>query len=101
MSAQQNGHTPGPWHWRNDRLIRYEKSGPFIDLGIGASAGSDGQVSWSDRSLIASAPDLLAASEILVAQIDNEVDGAVDAMLAFDNAVVAIRAAIAKAKGRS
>ncbi len=93
--------TPGPWEYRVEPRIQYkyatgEKfenaihsvySGNILVAMIGYELHSDSITKRADGLLIAAAPDMLAALEMILSGV-----------LAKD-AVSAVRAAIAKAKG--
>ena len=80
-------HTPGPWHWDNDDLFHGDDK--VLDFGCGCCTDKD--PTDADKSLIAAAPDLLEALELMVDTYD---DGGWPS-----STLVIARAAIAKAKG--
>jgi hypothetical protein len=90
MSTTEGQHTPGPWTWERD------DSG-WADVLVGAGGAvvldADDTVSpvlEDDARLIAAAPDLLAALEVLLA---------FEGWDEFLRAMKAGRAAIARARG--
>jgi len=85
MSAQ---HTPGPWHWDDySWLVAKDESSVLEYAGCGSHATD---ASDADRVLIAAAPDLLAALQGVLRVSDRSTSE-------YD----AVRAAIAKATGRT
>lgn len=94
-------HTPGPWtvdlpsYAHRAELI--DTGYHFIDGGKGfypEGFGLSGCLSLADARLIAAAPDLLAVAAML-----DRIAGQVPFTGPFHDAIVAARAAIAKAKG--
>ena len=83
-------HTPGPWHW-------HRGPGPNIYAEDGTEIG---QINFSvDGDLVAAAPDLLAACEML-AEAQRRADVGEHGFGAYVDAVDMARAAIAKARGK-
>lgn len=100
------GHTPGPWSASNGALIRVVKSDrgrPTVICGVhkqGRFGGkTDGGCPVANARLIAAAPDLYEACKAFMraqsAPRDNDTEIAL-----WDEAIVAIEAAIAKAEGQ-
>lgn len=99
-------HTPGPWVWDADkRLVTVARDArgciPVVSA-TGGYYGDDGiEVDEDDARLIAAAPELLAACNLM--EEYERLMGAgqdVAAMDAYARAAEARKAAIAKAEGR-
>jgi hypothetical protein len=85
-------HTPGPWtasHISDDERIGIITNDNGIIVGCGS------HLTEANARLIAAAPDLLAALEWAMDQIEDDLD------LDHQEAVKAAYAAIARAKGQS
>lgn len=93
-----SAHTPGPWEWRNDRLVRYEEEG-VTPIGVGAgTALANCDPTTADRALIAAAPDLLEQLRDLLAMVGRQVNFNDDRDGGTKERCAAV---IAKAEGRS
>lgn len=94
-------HTPGPWLLdgdkictnRDNEIARITRYGAWFDAGT--PYGLKNPIGDANARLIAAAPDLLAALEVLVWQLDRT-DGLVEEL---ESMVTEAKAAIAKAKG--
>lgn len=93
-------HTPGPWHWEFSssmgRWVLRNDEGEFVFQG-----GPPDQDFHPDESLLAAAPDLLAAAKIVKRLADSVIGGFPGVIHLSAGEVQTIRAAIAKAEGRS
>lgn len=76
-------HTPGPWKFCNDTLC--QATGNYLHLGTFVDSPGLGHATKANRSLIESAPDLLAALELLYAD-PHSTKGAKAAAEAIDKA---------------
>ncbi len=93
-------HTPGPWH----RNIRAGGKYPVVFSGRNnyvatVSQQKDGQETEANIDLISAAPDLLAAAENARNVLAALVTGDLKEVKADSPALLALRAAIAKAEG--
>lgn len=92
-------HTPGPWIWAEYRQGLNGANGkPVLDFAAHEGmflGGEDHATEDADASLIAAAPDLLAACKWLVEY--HEGDGAI---VTLDEYLSRAKAAIAKAEGK-
>ena len=115
-----SAHTPGPWDWFTD--LDHDKDGPARYLKrpgaqcvrklvgsngqgffwtIGTTVGLTPATDEANARLIAAAPDLLEAARDLVRFIERDWPQIhPDGDLLHGGALIAIRAAIAKAEGR-
>ena len=102
MDTKQTQHTPGPWKAETFVVMGAEdhpKSGYTIKAGDDAIADLYHGCGWTkaevkaNARLIAAAPELLAALEAVLSQIDPK-----DTPVGLGN-ILNARAAIAKAKG--
>jgi hypothetical protein len=82
----QATHTPGPWRVVTDGISHWIEIEPNKIALIHAKK--------ADRDLIAAAPDLLAASEAFISELDSGGD-----FMAWEKAKAELRAAITKARG--
>jgi len=110
MSAEKLKHTPGPWKTPGHDIpnVHVYGSGRFpaivaycpalVNAG-GAGTAPDERV--ANAKLIASAPDLLAALELLLTRADSIDQSATHDGLQNIAAIVGARYAIAKAKGEA
>lgn len=82
-------HTPGPWAFCNDTLC--QANGKYLHLGVWQESNGIGKAAEANKRLIAAAPDLLAALEMVVRGYG----------VTFQDAAIrdAASAAIAKATG--
>jgi hypothetical protein len=105
-------HTKGPWtilHERGKSQVRTVVAGAFqvCDcVGLTPDADPDGGDLYADLSvnlanahLIAAAPDLLAAAETVLADLNARIGAAPDTAKPVFNGIADLHAAIAKAKG--
>jgi hypothetical protein len=95
--VSESKHTPGPWtvDWSDDGPVIY--TGDLLIASISGSTehievqGLDEQTTEANASLIAAAPDMLAALERLLGNVGRS---------EFADAIGQARAAIAKARGQ-
>lgn len=92
-------HSPGPWHWNGNSLVSGWHGYYLMHIeeypGLGHSAEAN-------KRLIAAAPDLLAEAKQVMALLERHGPSIVPHLLDNDqNAGERLRAAIAKAEGRS
>lgn len=99
-------HTPGPWRYEHDQFT--EEEGPvwvIEDVAgtnmILARIFDEGPVTEANASLIAAAPDLLAAAELAIHKIEQTQQGQYPEGQALDAARNALVGVITKAKGES
>lgn len=93
-------HTPGPWLLdgdkictnRDNEIARITRYGAWFDAGT--PYGLKNPIGDANARLIAAAPDLLAASEAFISELNSGSD-----FTAWEKAKVNLREAIAKAKG--
>jgi hypothetical protein len=85
-------HTPGPWK-SSDRFPGVVLDGGNPPRQVASASGNDADERIANARLIAAAPDLLHALQVVAAQIDDIDD------LCNAEACKAVRAAIAKATG--
>lgn len=91
MSAQ---HTPAPWYW-SDNVPDFPKNHCIIVDANGFTIAEPSPMGEADARLIAAAPDLLAALQMVNRIWSHDQT----ANLAPDSPVAIVRAAIAKATG--
>ena len=92
-------HTPGSWFAAPDTTNNNGDYGIWTDDGpfnIATVHGSGNSQALANAALIAAAPDLLAACEGIMGLLDADLD----AVAAWQKEADAVRAAIAKAKGK-
>ena len=87
-------HTPGPWYW-SDNVPDAPKNHCIIVDADGFTIAEPSPMSEADARLIAAAPDLLAALQMVNRIWSHDQT----ANLAPDSPVAIVRAAIAKATG--
>jgi hypothetical protein len=99
-----SGHTQGPW-WITDHGVR-DRGGYIAHMNsVQRYEGQDERYARevaqreADKRLIAASPELLAACKLFIAYDNNDATDGVAMMVAYNNAVTAARAAIAKAEG--
>ena len=103
-------HTPGPWNVRIDlpdmdgdeisQIVKIDPKVGGMDYGIAQvhfHGGEFGPQERADAALIAAAPDLLAALEMLILHADAKAH--LPSTLNFSAPIQAARVAVAKAKG--
>jgi hypothetical protein len=88
-------HTPGPWKWARDEYGYDRNLDPFV---IAGTVEGLIDVSDEDGRLIAAAPDLLAALELIVSEADSYTARTGKPV---HNWLDSARAAIARAKGEA
>jgi hypothetical protein len=86
-------HTQGPWVYVGEYVEAHDIDTPLSICTIADCGGQTG----ANATLIAAAPDLLAALEVLVWQLDRT-DGLVEEL---ESMVVEAKAAIAQTKGEA
>lgn len=94
-----NQHTPGPWVQKGESHGNYISIGPRDGKTVARVPWGDGDA--ANASLIASAPELLAALEECLPLLRIKADGATSpgSMKACDRRLALAENAIAKAKG--
>lgn len=98
-------HTPGPWKAQGDTVWTDTPSIPLRIATITRFAEINGIDTEANAQLIAAAPDVLEACELLLAVLDKEIHLKAlvkqGDLVMINYAMVSARDAIAKAKGNS
>jgi hypothetical protein len=92
-----SAHTPGPWRLTDERGSRWVQS--EIEDVVCRVFSSGGKARYeADSRLIAAAPDLLAALRAIVQSLADQDD---EGLIEHAEPMIAARAAIARAEGRT
>ena len=91
-------HTPGPWHWRDDKGYKWGRQGLEPNVMCGTVEGLI-DVDAADALLMAASPDLLAALQRFVTACDAHLPEPTHQ--AFCGLFASAREAIAKATGEA
>lgn len=91
-------HTPGPWHWADDKGYKWGRRGLEPNVMCGTVEGLI-DVDAADALLMAASPDLLAALQRFVTACDAHLPEPTHQ--AFCGLFASARAAIAKATGET
>ena len=92
-------HTPGPWHWADDKGYKWGRRGLEPNVMCGTVEGLI-DVDAADALLMAASPDLLAALENMVSHFPHWA-AQIDMKQIDRDAIGMARAAIAKATGET
>lgn len=90
-------HTPGPWQF--DGQVILDEDGSHVASPIGCDTVDCDDEAIANARLIAAAPDLLAACEAFLGEID-EIDACGQRHGIGAEIIAAVEAAIAKARGK-